>query len=240
MDMNTNQLAKVAFDKAAYATKQYSSKLPSSVNDVLWKFSGNYCLAVKRLGETLGLNQSEGNCHLNVLEHVAAYGGKMVNGWLLAKNSRLNKCGVWLWSFHSVWQTDDGLLVDVTKDDLYKGEKRTIFLRDNARRFYPSEGISHNNIVVFENWRISKHFSENVKTSLRPNKVYWTNENLAIVKPLEEHTGQYRLLKGYPKNQQLLVEQYGAVVNAASKSSKPMEFECLKNLLLDFDVEHLM
>ena len=217
MDMNTHQLAKVAFDKAAYATKQYSSKLPSSVKEALFKFSGNHCLEVKRLKETLGLSQLQGRCHQNVLDHVAAYGGEMVNGWLLGKNSRLNKLGVWLWSFHSVWLTDEGLLIDVTEDRNYVSGTRTIFIPDTARRFDLTEGIAYNNIVAFENWRIGKHFSEKIKASLRPNKVYWTNSGIDLVRTLEQHSGQYRLLYGYSKNIKMLEEKYGVVIGSTLK-----------------------
>ena len=83
MDMSTqDHFTNIEFDKVKYTNKPYGAKLPPKVNVPMMSFTNGCCYAVKKLEQSLGLNQAEGNCHHNVLEHVAEFGGEAVNGWL--------------------------------------------------------------------------------------------------------------------------------------------------------------
>jgi hypothetical protein len=214
MDMNTHdQLTTVAFNKTTYATKHYSSKLPRRVNDAMWQFSGNHTLAVRKLEQTLGLSQAEGNCHRNVLAHVAAHGGEIVSGWMLENNAILVNKGLLIWSFHSVWRTKEGLLIDVTNDSSLPTSNRTIFLVDCLRKYDSINGIAYNNVVILTNPKLACHVSENVGVEMSANKVYWMNNDMTDVRKLTDHSGQYRLVSPeFPENRELLEQRYGAVI----------------------------
>jgi len=214
MDMNTHdQLTTVAFNKTTYATKHYSSKLPRRVNDAMWQFSGNHVLAVKRLKETLGLSQAEGFCHTNVLEHVAAHGGQIVSGWMLENNAILVNNGLLIWSFHSVWRTKEGLLIDVTNDSSSPQRSRTIFLPERLRTYDSINGIAYNNIVILTTPKLARHVSKQVGVEMSANKVYWMNNDMTNVRKLTDHSGQYRdVSPEFPENLELLEQRYGAVI----------------------------
>jgi hypothetical protein len=214
MDMSTQKnLTNIALDKATYATKIYGSKLPPKVNNLMWNFTGNSCLEVMKLQESLGLNQKRLNCHANVIEHVSVYGGEVMNGWLLMKNKKLNKSGVWVWSFHSIWKTSEGLLIDVTFDENYEACDRTIFYPDKFRKVDLEQGIAYNNIMIFSNAKFTEHYSSYIGEKLTTREIFWTNESLIRVKRLKQHTGQYRLLKAeYKENRKLFEETYGVKI----------------------------
>lgn len=235
MDMNTHdQLTTVAFNKTTYATKHYSSKLPRRVNDAMWQFSGNHTLAVRKLEQTLGLSQAEGFCHLNVLEHVAAHGGQIVSGWTLENNAILVNNGLLIWSFHSVWRTKEGLLIDVTNGSSSPQRSRTIFLPERLRTYDSINGIAYNNVVILTNPKLARHVSEKVGVEMSANKVYWMNNDMTDVRKLNDHSGQYRLVSPeFPKNRELLEQRYGVIIqpdgrvalNYGSKNVRDMMFE---------------
>lgn len=68
-----------------------------------------------------------GKCHGNVAKLVTVYGGKVVNGFTIAKDFDSAIGGKLLtFSNHSVWQTPEGKLVDVTYNKL-KREQDTVW-----------------------------------------------------------------------------------------------------------------
>jgi hypothetical protein len=68
-----------------------------------------------------------GQCHANVLHRVRGHGGKRVNGWMIWESVIMDDA-----EFHSVWQSPDGTLIDITprKDK----EKLVLFLPDPVTR----------------------------------------------------------------------------------------------------------
>jgi hypothetical protein len=66
-----------------------------------------------------------GQCHLNVLHRVKHHAGKKVNGWIIWTSPDHDEA-----EFHSVWQSPDGKLVDITPR--VDGEESVLFLPDAA------------------------------------------------------------------------------------------------------------
>ena len=216
MDMSIQKnLSTISFNKSIYRKKTFSNKLSPKANEVMWGFTGGSCLGVKKIKEDIGIENTAGNCHVNVRKHVEAHGGKAVSGWLLAYNKPLMKKGGWLWAFHSIWENADGLLIDVTNDDHYVNHDRTIFVPDRNRRFDFENGISYNNIIFFTSQNTADIYSEHIGVNLIARKIYWANDDFSILKTREEHDGQYRLLNDrYTRNRELLNEKYGVKIKA--------------------------
>jgi hypothetical protein len=196
-----------------FNAKNYSDKLPKTIRQPLQQFAGNDCLLVKRWSDDFGLEAKEGNCHFNVKGYIDALGGEMVNGWLLCRSKQMMKVGMWVWSFHSVWLTDENELLDVTEDEQYKNNAFTTFLPDVARKVDLDEGINYNNIVIFENEAFAKHYGNSIGVDVKAGVVYWMSEDMMRLKELTEHSGQYRWLhKGYIHNHSMLYEKYGIAI----------------------------
>ena len=68
-------------------------------------------------------------CHLNVMHAVERFGGRRVFGWVIWE---LAKFKFVEGEFHSVWETPEGHLVDLTPR--VDGEAEILFLRDDRRR----------------------------------------------------------------------------------------------------------
>jgi hypothetical protein len=66
-------------------------------------------------------------CHMNVLHRVRTHGGKRRNGWLIWESAMFAEA-----SFHCVWESPDGELVDLTPRD--DGEEHILFLPDPETR----------------------------------------------------------------------------------------------------------
>jgi hypothetical protein len=196
-----------------YNAKNYTDKLPKSIRQPLKQFAGNDCLLVKRLSDDLSLETKEGNCHFNVKGYVDTLGGKMLNGWLLCRNKKFMNVGMWVWSFHSIWLTDENELLDITEDQNYKNNTFTTFIPDVIRKVDMDEGINYNSIVIFDNKPFAKHFGDAIGVDIKADVIYWVSDDMMRVKELTEHSGQYRWLhKGYTKNHSLLYEKYGIAI----------------------------
>lgn len=192
--------------------KLYTNKLPAAIRQPLANFSGSDCYLVHKAKGDLGLEQKSGNCHINVQQYVEKFGGEMLNGWLLYRSKSLVSNGMWVWSFHSVWKTEDGKLVDVTKDKMYEGSDYTTFLPDATRRFDGVEGIGYNNILVLDSKSFAEKYGTSIGRQIEVGKVYWTAMNLKAVKSIEEHSGQYRYIRPeYPNNLKLMEAKYNVV-----------------------------
>lgn len=215
MDMSIqNNLAKISLNKSIYAKKHYSTKLPPKVNDLMYRFSGNFVFEVKKLVDDLGLIKKYGNCHFNVIEHVNKYGGKVVSGWLFGSSGQTAKMGMWFWSFHSIWETADGLWIDVTEGKNNESKGRTVFCADNYRKIDIDEGISYNNICIISSASLAEKYTEYCEAKINNREIYWCNDDLSILRKLKEHNGKYRWLGGeYEKNFEILKEKYNIICN---------------------------
>jgi hypothetical protein len=196
-----------------FNSKIYTEKLPKNIREPLKQFARNDCLLVKKCIQDVGLENRQGNCHINVKGYVDALGGEMVNGWLLNRDKRFINQGIWCWSFHSVWLTHENLLVDVTDDKNYQTNAFTTFTPDTNRKFNLEEGINFNNIVIFDNEALAKNWGNYIGKDLKVGVIYWASADMLRLKDLTEHTGQYRLLhKGYTHNHTMLYEKYGIAI----------------------------
>jgi hypothetical protein len=193
-----------------FNSKIYNDKLPLKIQKPLKDFAGNDCLLIQKNHKEFGLSNRALNCHNNVNQYVSSFGGKIISGWILNKNKQLNNAGLWSWTFHSVWLTDENELFDVTDEKHYINSKYVTFTPDSTRKIDFVEGISYNNIVIFDNERLATHYGNCIGAEISAGVVYWISSDMRRVKKMNEHCGQYRLLnEEYKNNQKLLHLNYG-------------------------------
>lgn len=221
-----------------FNSKNYSDKLPKNIRQPLQQFAGYDCLLVKRWSDNFGLETKQGNCHFNVKGYVEALGGEMINGWLLCRNRKLIDAGMWVWSFHSVWLTDENELLDVTEDKCYQNNAFSTFIPDMDRKVDLTEGINYNNIVIFDNEAFAKFFGNSIGVDIKTGVAYWISEDMLRVKELTEHTGQYRWLhEEYKNNQVMLLQKYGiAIVGDEIVKTDAANDELSADVLFDFSI----
>jgi hypothetical protein len=122
--------------------------------------------------------------------------------------------GMWVWSFHSVWETAEGLWIDVTLDKSYEHKGRTVFCADKYRKIDLEEGVSFNNIFMTSSAEFAEKYAEFSNTKINNREIYWGNDDFSTLRTLKEHTGQYRWLGGeYKKNLSILQEKYNIIFN---------------------------
>jgi hypothetical protein len=191
----------------------YSHKVPHAIRAGMEQFTGQDCFLIKRRKTGLTGQGVQGNCHFNVKRWVDKVGGKRISGWLLYRNRTLLSKGLWVWSFHSVWQTPEGAVVDVTQDATYSGSDFTTVWLDNSRDIDLDEGTSYNNIVLIENSTSANEFGKSIGHELMPGVPYWTIASMKTVIPIAEHSGKYRWLdESYAANINRLKEEYNCSV----------------------------
>ena len=196
--------------KKSDGTKLYTHKIPKRVRRAMTQFTQSDCHLVKRRrsGKT-----SEGeyrNCHTNVAYWVEHIGGESVNGWVLQRQSHMLSIGWWSWTFHSLWKTPEGKLVDVTQNPLYEGKTHITFWKDKTRRVNLVDGVSYNTVFLFANQSIAEHYSIQTNQRVQAGKVYWANMSNRKVKRVKESSGEFRLLTSeYPTNIKLLKDRCG-------------------------------
>lgn len=182
------------------------SKLPTSVNKAMQDFAKSECVLVRKISSQYNKPL---NCHLNVASQVKEFGGKAVNGWLLNRNSKLIGRDMWNWSFHSIWETDSGDWFDITVDSKNMRDYSTFFSDNNNRTIDLVNGVSYNDIVLFNNESPNNVLKNGNSTYLKYGEVFWTANGMKIFKSLSESNGEYRFLrKEYPNNYKLLEQQY--------------------------------
>lgn len=219
-----------------FNAKNYSDKLPKTIRQPLQQFAGNDCLLVKRWNDDFGLERREGNCHSNVKGYVSAFGGEVVNGWLLCRNKYMMKVGMWVWSFHSIWLTDEKELLDVTEDRNYITNAFSTFIPDATRCVDLEEGINYNNISIFEDEAFAKHYGDSIGVEIHAGIVYWISDDLMRIKELSQHSGQYRWLNDeYKNNQTMLYQKYGiAIVDDKIVKTDAANDKLSADVLFDF------
>lgn len=189
----------------------YSDKLPSGLNTLLKSFTGGDCVMVRKIKDKdkQDIKGKSGNCHINVKMFIEKHGGKSVSGWLLNRVPKLMEKGMYVWSFHSVWQKPDDKLLDVTDDKYYVGRDKSIFVADSTRVPDLEQGISYNNFLVFTETAFAQHYGKSIGKEIRTNTAYWCDNTMLRLLNIEEHSGMYRLLsKEYPDNQKRMCEEY--------------------------------
>jgi len=181
--------------------RRYNDKVPSSVKIAMEQFTGNNCYLVPRdLAKSKEMN-SEGNCHSNVASFIQANSGTYQRGWLLAR------MGVYVWSFHTVWVSNESKTLDITADIHYKGAAYSTVWYDDIREPDLVYGVNYNNIIIYETEAIAAMFSSVIGKTINAGELYWTTRKMNRVLPLSEHNGQYRWIDGEWLNNRLLVEQ---------------------------------
>lgn len=207
-----------------YDARLFTDKLPDRIIAPLKQFSGNDCYLVKREVDRKSLLSNKNNCHNNVKRYVEKFGGEMLNGWLLYRDEKfIDEMGAWVWHYHSVWITPKGKLVDVTDNDKYRNLPLSTFMPDATRKVDLENGIAYNTIVVFENGRTADRFAEasGEDGKLSTGVVYWTTNDVRYFRGLDEHLGQYKLLRNeYPANQKQLEMDYDCVIKDRRLISK--------------------
>lgn len=189
--------------------KIYTDKISKLVRNNMSKITNNDCVLVEREKKMNDNEHRANNCHRNVDKYVENYGGKRVGGWLLVRNKKFINGGLWLWTFHSVWENNEGKLLDVTKDRNYTGAFYSTFWIDSYRHADMNAGVSHNNVITFENNAIAEIFSHVANYPLSANDAYWATQDMAHYKKITEHSGQYKLLRDeYPHNFEALERDY--------------------------------
>ena len=182
------------------------TKLPSLVNDAMVKFALSECILVRKINCP---NSKPLNCHLNVAAQIEQLGGKVVNGWLLNRSPQLLGLDVWIFTFHSMWETDNGDLFDITTDKNNGRECSTFFIDKANRKIDLTEGVSFNDVVIFNNVVQSNALKIGANPYFKYGEVYWTASNMSLFKTLTESNGEYRFLRAeYPHNYKLLEKQY--------------------------------
>ena len=213
-------------------TTSYADKLPDSLNTLLKTFAGNDCVMVRYVKGKDKPKARAGNCHLNVKACIDSHGGKSISGWILKRNPMLTDRGLYVWSFHSVWEMPDGKWVDVTEDKSYTGRDKSIFVPDAVRLPNLIEGLSYNNFMVFTDSKFAAHYGNSIGVPLTTDKVYWTDTVMLRVMNTEEHDGIYRLIgPNYPNNIKLMCDEYEIdIVNGKPVPKAGSKFAALGGL----------
>lgn len=205
----------------------YADKLPPSLNVVLKSFTACECSMVRKIKEKDKLNNRAGNCHVNVKAYVDNFGGLSVSRWILNRNSSLSDRGMFVWTFHSVWQKPDGKWLDVTEDKHYIGRDKSIFIPDSQRVPDLKEGLSHNNFLVIVEPKFAEYYGNSTGFKIITNKVYWTDTVMLRMLDTNEHSGVYRLITPeYPDNIKMMCDEYELeIVNGKPKPKPGSKFE---------------
>lgn len=223
-----------------YDARLHTDKLPANIVDGLKNFSGNDCYLIKRDVDRKSFLCNKNNCHLNVMKRIEKFGGEMINGWLLSKNKMFLDMGIWVWSYHSVWLTPKGKIVDVTDNEDYKNLPLSTFIPDFNRKIDLENGIAYNTIVIFDNFRVADKLAEasNEDRQLVSGVVYWTTSSVKFFRELDEHSGQYLIFrKEYPQNLKKLEEQYECRVEGNRLiPNNPAVNQMQSNIFFDFSV----
>lgn len=137
-------------------------------------------------------------CFHVVKQHIAINGGRQVFGW-----------SIWEWSgvyleaeFHSVWETPDGILIDVTPKQIHCDA--IIFLHDPKKQY---EGCQVNNV------RKPLVDSLTVRKFIEANNQIFNALNKGAAKYKNEVAMTPELARAYRRRERLycqLVEKFGA------------------------------
>ncbi len=214
----------------------YTHKLPRSVREGMQQVSKDDCYLIKRrINKGVTGTGKERNCHLNVQDLVDRIGGERVGGWLFNRSRDFYDRGIYLWIFHSIWQTPEGEYCDVTESLIYGSETIATFWLDSAKQADLEQGKSYNNIIVLEHERAIEEVAQKSGQRLQKGHAYWTENSLRHYLDVSEHNGVYRLLSdAYPKNRAALEEQYDCKITEKG-ALVPNNLTGMANVKIFFD-----
>ncbi len=216
--------------------KNCTKNLPKSIVQAMRSVTTDDCYIIERRVKGVTGSGKENNCHINVQELVERIGGECVFGWLLERNSKLFRKGIYIWSFHSIWKTPEEKYVDVTQGD-YGLERLATFWCDSHRRADMIQGTAFNNLITLENNGAVQIIQQATNNRLESGKAYWTDTKVSVFAGLEEHSGVYRLLHNhYPENRKLLLDQYGVRIEGKSLISVTGDENVPQKMLFDFSL----
>lgn len=202
--------------------KSYMSKLPTGVITGMRQLSEDDCYLVKRRVSITPNDSNELNPHRNVQNKVDNLGGERISGWLLIRKKELIERGVYIWLFHSVWQTPDGDCFDTTQNPLYENSEAVTFWLDSGRKADLDRGTSYNSLIVLADADAVKAWRPNIQRDMEASKAYWTDDTVTMFVDLDMHSGIYRMLnEQYPQNFKALEDEYNCTINLESGKVVP-------------------
>lgn len=217
--------------------KLYTDRIPKQVSTAMTSIANDHCYLIKRQANGNFVSGKAANCHRNVSNAAAAHGGEMVNGWLLFRIRKLTDVGVYVWAFHSVWRTSSGEIIDITDDKNYIDSEFSTFWYDPVRKVDLNEGITYNNLLIFASDEIANHYSRAVGDHLVSGVPFWTTHDMKLVRRMNEHSGEYRLITpDYPNNISRLEEQYGVKIVNGKLTKNGSSDQLHSNSVFDYSL----
>lgn len=216
-------------------TKLITNQLPQIISKAMKSFTKNECYSVKHKTDTP--NNKPLNCHYNVVEQIKLDGGVAVNGWLLSKNSKWKNTGVWYWSYHSIWKKNDAQLYDITIDSNNDIDDNSTVWIDERRTVDLNNGVSYNDIVLFENKTSANNFRAICESGKKEGQVYWTLTDGSRIRDINSYNGEYRFIRAeFPNNIEKLKTDFNLVIDNGKLKSLVGIDAVHPNFLFEFSV----
>ena len=115
---------------------------------------------------------------------------------------------MYYWTFHSLWQKNDDEIYDITIDK-HNARDFSTFWFDNDRKINLTDGVSYNDIVIFENKSIISRYRGICEDVINFGKVFWTLTTMDRIRSSDNYNGEYRFIRAeFPNNADLLLKQY--------------------------------
>lgn len=170
------------------AIHNHISCLPALVETRMREFAGHAPLLIPHEGA--GCVGSDVYCHAVVRDAVAGRGGRQVYGWLLTVPSLTEpRQGAYGFTFHSVWLSPGGRLIDVSPH-AFSCDGWSVFIPD-ARRCYDFAGErGYNALVIYTDARLSAHVQQLSGFPVKPRALYWTSQLYLL--PVGAYEGRFR------------------------------------------------
>jgi hypothetical protein len=218
--------------------RAYSEKIPNTVRIAMSDFTAGECYLVRRRKRGATSEGAQGNCHVNVQAWVDKKGGKRIPCWMLYRDRKLESSGLWIWIFHSLWQSPENEISDVTQHEAYANADYTTVWFDAKRDVDLEQGISFNNILCLATQQAADTLSNTLGYQIEVGKCYWATSSLSVVVPLDGHSGQYRwITREFPQNIRKLEEQYDCLVTADGFQPKtPNATRISTQIFLDYSL----
>ena len=221
--------------------KLYNDKIPATIRVAMRAFTQHDCYLIRKRKRGATSKGEKGNCHLNVQEWVDKKGGRRIPCWMLYRSRALTSKGLWIWIFHSVWQSPENDISDVTLNESYADADYTTAWFDASRDVDFVEGISFNNVLCVATDSAAHALSARLGYRIETGVCYWATSSLSLVIPLETHSGQFRWIsRDYPNNIKRLEDEYECVASDSGLRPKGnAKSELSMKIFLDYSLsEH--
>jgi hypothetical protein len=167
--------------------------LPPVVDQRLRDFAGGAPLRVRHQGAD-GAG-SDVYCHAVVRDVVAASGGRQCFGWLHSLPAHAGpQPGAHGFTFHSVWLSPDGQLVDVAPH-AFSRNGWSVFIPDRRRRYDFAQDMGYNALVIYTDARVSDYARKLSGLPVAPGELYWTSHLYLL--PVATYEGRFRRASRY-------------------------------------------